>query len=464
MRELENKKIVVAGRTPAGEATLRFLKANGAFVTLSDASELLSQFGAGGKLARNPPELIVVMPKVPAQVLAAARSAGIRVVTELELAFEHASCMSIGVTGTNGKTTTSELIEAILKQAHRKTLRAGANGMPLCTVLEDSRELDYLTLDLDCFDLEHSEHYRPSVGVLLNLTPDHLDYFSRAEDYARTMGRLFASQRIFDWAIVQSEALAQLRSLEVEISAKVISFSAENRRADIYLDRGLLISRLPGWTGPLIDLDECHIKGPHNAENIMAALCVGHVLRLPLEEMVAAVKEYRPGPHRFETVAEINGVTFINDSKAMNVEATRRALLSLQSGKWSEANVWLIAGGRDKGLAYHDLGPLLARRVKHAFLIGEAQKKLQAAWGLFTPCTPVQTLLEAVSKAAADAQAGDVVLLSPACSSFDMFQNYQHRGEMFRQAVEHFRTTSPGVPAPSTTTDGGDEKTLKFAP
>ena len=278
------------------------------------------------------------------------------------------------------------------------------------------------------------------------------------------MGRLFASQRIFDWAIVQSEALAQLRSLEVEISAKVISFSAENRRADIYLDRGLLISRLPGWTGPLIDLDECHIKGPHNAENIMAALCVGHVLRLPLEEMVAAVKEYRPGPHRFETVAEINGVTFINDSKAMNVEATRRALLSLQGGKWSEANVWLIAGGRDKGLAYHDLGPLLARRVKHAFLLGEAQKKLQASWGLFTPCTPVQTLLEAVSKAAADAQAGDVVLLSPACSSFDMFQNYQHRGEMFRQAVELFRTTSPGVTATSNTTDRGDEKTLKFAP
>ena len=143
-----------------------------------------------------------------------------------------------------------------------------------------------------------------------------------------------------------------MRSLEVEISAKVISFSVENRRADA-LDRGLIISRLPGWTGPLIDLDECHLKGTHNAENIMAALCVGHVLAA-LEEMVAAVKEYRSGPHRFETVGEINGVTFINDSKAMNVEATRRALLSL-GGKWSEANVWLIAGGQEKGLAYHDL-------------------------------------------------------------------------------------------------------------
>jgi UDP-N-acetylmuramoylalanine--D-glutamate ligase len=147
----------------------------------------------------------------------------------------------------------------------------------------------------------------------------------------------------------------------------------------------------------------------------------------------------------------------------MNVEATRRALLSLQGGKWSGANVWLIAGGRDKGLAYHDLGPLIAQRVKHAFLIGEAQKKLQAAWGLFTPCTAVQTLLEAVLKAAAEAQAGDVVLLSPACSSLDMFQNYQHRGEMFRQAVELGRGTAFS-PVSLTGTDDAAGKTLKFAP
>jgi UDP-N-acetylmuramoylalanine--D-glutamate ligase len=463
MRELENKKVAVVGRSPAGEAAVGFLAANGAAATLLDGPELLSQIGANLSAARALPELVVAMPKTPAELWHAVRAAGIRITTELELAFEHASCMSIGVTGTNGKTTTSELIEAILKHAHRKTVRAGANGTPLCSVLEHSRELDYLTLDLDCFDLEYSEQYRPSVGVLLNLAPDHLDYFSRAEDYARAMGKLFVSQRIFDWAIVQSEALAQLRTLDVQIPAKIISFSAENRRADIYLDRGLLISRLPGWTGPLIDLDECNIKGPHNAENIMAALCVGHVLRLPLEEMIAAVKEYRPGPHRFETVAEINGITFINDSKAMNVEATRRALLSLQGGKWSGANVWLIAGGRDKGLAYHDLGPLIAQRVKHAFLIGEAQKKLQAAWGLFTPCTAVQTLLEAVLKAAAEARAGDVVLLSPACSSLDMFHNYQHRGEMFRQAVELGRGTAFS-PVSLTGTDDAAGKTLKFAP
>jgi len=464
MRVLENNRVLVIGSGPAARAVLAYLDAHGASPTLATPAEVLSQYVADSAPGRNSAGVAVIMPKTPDRVIEAVRTAGMRVVTELELMFEHASCMSIGVTGTNGKTTTSELIQAILSHSHRKTFRAGANAAALCSMLDQSRELDYLTLELDCFDLERSAQYRPSVGVLLNLTPDHLDYFERTENYARAMGRLFACQRIFDWAIVQSEALAQLRSLEVEILAKTISFSAENRRADIYLDRGLLISRLPGWAGPLLDLDDCHLKGPHNAENIMAALCVGHVLRVPLEEMVTAVKEYRPGPHRFETVAEINGVTYVNDSKAMNVEATRRALLSLQGGKWSGANVWLIAGGRDKGLAYHDLGPLLAQRVKHAFLLGEAQKKLQAAWGLFTPCTPVQTLLEAVSKAAANAEPGDIVLLSPACSSFDMFQNYQHRGEMFRQAVEHLRDTACGMLNDSTTTDGSAPNTLKFMP
>jgi len=176
---------------------------------------------------------------------------------------------------------------------------------------------------------------------------------------------------------------------------------------------------------------------------VMAALAVGHVLKLPLEEMISAVKAYRPGPHRLELVAEAKGVRFINNSKAMNVDAVAQSIEALPGGRSGEPNIWLIAGGVDKGLDYHDLGPLLARRVKGAFLLGEAREKLRSAWSLFTPCTLVNSLLEAVSRAAENAVAGDVVLLSPACSSLDMFQSYQQRGEAFREAVNHLLKNSP---------------------
>jgi UDP-N-acetylmuramoylalanine--D-glutamate ligase len=250
------------------------------------------------------------------------------------------------------------------------------------------------------------------------------------------------NQQPYDWAIIQSEALAQLRSLNLTIPFKIITFSAANRRADIYLDRGLLISRLPDWSGPLLDIDECQLSGPHNAENLMATLAVGRVLRVPLEQMVAALKSYAPAPHRCERVAEINGVTYVNDSKATNLDAVHKALLAMPWSGPGEPRIWLIAGGRDKGFTFHDIGPLLSERVKGAFLLGEAREKIRAAWSLFTPCTLVASLLEAVSEATQKAVSGDIVLLSPACSSFDMFQNYQDRGEVFRRAVLNLAKTA----------------------
>ena len=178
----------------------------------------------------------------------------------------------------------------------------------------------------------------------------------------------------------------------------------------------------------------------------MAALAVGRVLRVPLDAMVETLKSYLPAPHRCEFVAEIFGVKYINDSKATNLDAVRQAVLSQPASKPGEPNVWLIAGGKDKGLDYHDIGPLLSQRVKGVFLLGETREKIRAAWSLFTPCTVVNSLLEAVSEAARQAVSGDIVLLSPACSSFDMFQNYQHRGEVFRQTVEQLaRSTRGGV-------------------
>jgi UDP-N-acetylmuramoylalanine--D-glutamate ligase len=274
------------------------------------------------------------------------------------------------------------------------------------------------------------------VGVVTNIRGDHLNQYGTVAEYARAIGRLFRNQQVFDWAVIQSEALAHLRELEVPIPSKIITFSAQNRRADLFLDRGLLISSLPNWTGPLFNMDQCALRGPHHAENVMAALAVGRVLRFPLEQMIAAVKVYRPGPHRMELVAEVHGVKFVNNSKAMNVDAVQQSIQVVPEAPGGEPNIWLIAGGRDKGLDYHDLGPLLARRVKGAFLLGETREKLRAAWSLFTPCSVVESLLEAVSRAAQSAASGDVILFSPACSSLDMFQSYQHRGETFRAAVQ----------------------------
>src|SRR5262245_32106956 len=284
--------------------------------------------------------------------------------------------------------------------------------------------------------LENTQYFRPAVATLLNLAPDHFDRYASKADYARANARLFRNQQVFDWAIVQSDALAQLRELDLVPKSKIVTFSAHDQDADLYLDRGLIISRLENWSGPLLNMEQCRLRGPHNAENLMAALAVGHALRLPLEAMVDTLKDHAAGPHRFELVAETDGVQFINDSKATNVDALRNALMSVRPGEGNAPNIWLIAGGKDKGLDFHEVGPLISRRVKGAFLIGEAREKIRAAWSLFTPCTLSDSLLEAVVEAARNAAPGDAILLSPACSSFDQFQNYQQRGEKFCAAVK----------------------------
>ena len=473
MFELTDKKVLVIGLGLSGEAASRLLLRRKARVTAIDAADGAGLRAVAGRLeesgatvelgAKAAPaglfDLAVVSPGVPlsSPLVRALAERGIPVIGELELGFQQSLCLNVAITGTNGKTTTTELVERLLTTCQRRTLSAGNIGRPLCAVADQTRELDLLTLEVSSFQLETIQYFRPVVAVLLNLTPDHLDRHPSMAEYARAKGRLFENQQPFDWAVVQSEALAHLRSLNVKVPSKVVTFSANNRRADLYLERGLLLSRLPDWSGPLLNMDDCQLRGPHNAENLMAALAVGRILRLPLETMQTALKSFLPGPHRCEFVAEADGIKFINDSKATNLDAVQKALLSMPTVSGGEPNVWLIAGGRDKGFDYHDLGPLLARRVKKAFLLGETREKLRASWSLFTPCVMVDSLLEAVTEAARNAAAGDVVLLSPACSSFDMFLNYQHRGEVFRQAVEHcVRTIRSGGSAAPTIRGGAD--------
>jgi UDP-N-acetylmuramoylalanine--D-glutamate ligase len=452
MLELENKQVLVIGLGGRGRAACELLRRSGAKVTaidnadnadLREGAEKLRPLGVVIALGVSTPpkqdfSLAVLSPAVPRNtpLVEAVIRTKVPIISELELGFQQSKCLTIAIAGTNGKGTTAELVERVLTNNNRKTILCGHRARPVCSVVEQTKDLDFLILQVNSAQLETTEFFRPSVAVLMNLTPDHLDRYGKVEEYVRANARLFRNQQAFDWAIVQSEALVRLRELDLPVPAKTITFSANDREADIHLDRGLLLSKIPNWSGPLLDIDHCQIRGPHNAENLMAALAVGHVLRLPLETMVDPMKTYTAGAHRFELVAEINGIQFINDSKATNVDALHKALLAARAGQAGEPNIWLIAGGADKGLEFHDVGPLLSKRVKHAFLMGEASEKIRAAWSLFTPCKVVDNLLEAVTEAARNAASGDVVLLSPACSSFDQFRDYQERGEIFCQMVK----------------------------
>lgn len=462
MLELQNKSVLVLGLGGRGQAACELLSRVGARVVgvdSQDTAELRASAAALRGLgveallgASIPPRgeynLAVVSPSVRAEskLLQAVRALEVPVVSELELGAQAANCLNLAITGTNGKSTTAELVERMLAHNHRKTVIAGHRAQPLCAVAERTKELDFVIIKADSFQLENTEFFRPAVGVLLNLAAAHLDRYPTPAEYAQAYARLFRHQQAFDWAIIQSEALARLKELALPVPGKTITFSANDSTADVYLDRGLLLSRLPNWPGPLLDMDQCLIRGPHNAENMMAALAVGHVLRLPLERMVEPLKTYAGAPHRCETIGEFDGVQFINDAKASNVDALHKALLGARPGTAGQANIWLIAGGKDQGLDFHDVGPTLSKRVKGAFLLGEAAEKIRAAWSLFTPCNVNASLLEAVAEAAKSAVSGDVVLFSPACPSFDQFRNYQQRGESFCQMV---KSTYGGGPTAS---------------
>lgn len=452
MSGYQNKQVLLIGLSGRGRAACELLLRTGAKVTavepndtpaLREVTRSLESAGAEVHLGRTSLpgggyEMGVVSPAVPTSspLVVEALGRGVRLISELELAFHHMRCLSLAVTGTNGKGTVADLIEHVLGDLDRRLVVAGQRERPVCDVVEQTADADYLVLQVNAFQLELVEFFRPVVAVLMNLAPDHLDRYGSMENYVRATARIFSQQQQFDWAIVQREALESMAGLGLRPPSKVITFSARDESADLYLDRGMIVSRLPNWSGPLLDLDQCKVTGAHYAENFMAVLAMGRALRISLDHLVEVLKRVEPQAHRFQLVAERDGVQFINDAKASNPHALQTALRALRPGRAGQANVWLIAGGRDKGADYHAVGALLGERVKGVFLFGEARETLRAAWSLFTPCTLVGSLLEAVAEAANCATEGDVVLLSPACSCFDQFRDYQHRGDTFSSAVK----------------------------
>jgi len=469
---VKDKDILVVGLGLSGQAAARLLVNHGARVTVIDTregatlkqdSESLSASGVDVQLGctRIPDldfEFAVVSPGLTPEsgLYRKILEIDLPIIGELELGARFCECLSVGITGTNGKTTTTELIDHMLNQSGCPSAVAGNIGVPVCSRAEQTGSLDFLTVEVSSFQLETIECFRPAISILTNLSVDHLDRYADVETYARIKARIFENQRAFDWAVIQTEALAYLRTLGVELQARTITFSAANRTADFHLEGDMICSDLPGWEGPLLAMQQTHLRGPHNAENMMAAMAVGRTLQLPLESIVRALKSFEASPHRCEFVDEIGGVQYINDSKATNLDAMMKAVESVPSLGPNEPNIWLIAGGSDKSFEFAEAGPLLATRVKGVFLIGETRDRMREAWSLFATCQILEDLSDAVRSAAERAELGDVVLLSPACASFDQFSGYAARGDRFKEIVAELTSTRySGSACSETTTNGG---------
>lgn len=446
--ELRDKDVVVLGLGRSGMAAAQLLQRDGARVVVRDEGDTeelveranrLRQLGVRVELGNRFDfathfDLAVLSPGIAPErpLVRELVKQQTPVLSELEFAYRYCLCPIVAITGTNGKTTTTELIHAMLEVAGKRTAAAGNIGNAFSVAVEQSAGLDVVVLETSSFQLERIEQFRPDVAIWLNLTPDHIDRHGSMEEYAKAKARIFENQTRDDYAIVSPAVLAWMNKVGCQPKSRVITISAYGQEADLrvdWADGQTIWCRLPECNGIVLKLDETNLRGLHNAENILAALAAGLAMKLPVAQMREAICSYCPAPHRCEVVAVKDGVTFINDSKATNVDAVEKALRSLPGRSV------LIAGGRDKGMNFSSIKEVIAEKVKVAVLIGETQAKLAGAWGDVAPCERAATLAEAVRIAASHATRGDSVLLSPACASFDMFENYEDRGDKFKEAV-----------------------------
>lgn len=443
--ELKDKKILVVGLAKTGVAVTRFLAQAGAFVTVTDMREEealsdvlaeLSDLDINYELGRHVPysflmaDLIVVSPGVPMDIkpLEMARSQKRRVVSEVELASWFIKAPMVAITGTNGKTTTTTLTGEIFKACGFETFVGGNIGNPLIELAESGQEVARVVVELSSFQLEGVESFRPDVAVLLNITEDHLDRYHSFQEYIDAKLRIFENQTADDFAVLNiDDPLVAACASKLKAQLFPMSRLHELQEGISYRDGFITFSH----KGKVLRFgtEGFKLKGVHNLDNIMASLASTLLMRCDGDCAYEAVKNFKGLPHRMELVEEIDGVAYYEDSKGTNVGSVVKSLESFDSG------ITLIAGGKDKGGSYEPLAPLVESRVSHLVLIGEAKARMQEALGALTDTHEAQTLEEAVEIARRLTKPGGVVLFSPACSSFDMFKNYEERAERFRAAV-----------------------------
>ncbi|MDR1070773.1 MAG: UDP-N-acetylmuramoyl-L-alanine--D-glutamate ligase [Gracilibacteraceae bacterium] len=444
--ELKNKNVLVVGAGLSGLAAARALQKKGARVFLTDRqpAERLSgladlalpparlHLGGDPDIARIQPRAVVLSPGVPPDLpfLRAARAAGIPLLSEVELALADCPAYLIGVTGSNGKTTTTALCGALAARSGHKTAVAGNIGLPLCEVTEDLDGDSFLVAELSSFQLETSQTLHPRVAVLLNITPDHLDRHGTLENYAAAKGRIFARQTAADLAVLNGgDPLT--RAFAAATAAKVVFFAAAPIPEGYCLSGGDIVRRREGREEKIIACAELRLRGIHNMENVMAAAAVADEIGVSRAALRETLRAFQPVAHRQEIVGEFDGVAFINDSKGTNPDSALKAL-----GAY-DTPIILIAGGRNTGLDMTEFMRAAARRVKYLILTGEAAPELEslARQAGARAVERVPDLAAAVAAAVSKAEAGDTVLLSPACTSWDMFKNYEERGECFKSLV-----------------------------
>jgi len=442
---LAGRTILVVGLARSGIAAARFLARRGAKVRATDlapadrigpAAAELRALGVELELGGHRPEsftraaLIVISPGVPHRMplLEAARAHGVPVIGELELAARFIAEPIVGVTGTNGKTTVTELIGAMLAASGRRVFVGGNIGTPLIGYVDGAAPAEVVVAEVSSFQLDTIETFRPQVGVLLNITADHLDRYPDFDAYARSKLRLFANQQPGDTAVLNGSDPA-VRARAGAIAAGILYFNAPRGDGAARLEGRVLRLRLPNRAESRLDLGRFGLRGPHNLENAAAAALAALSAGASPDGVQAALDGFAAAPHRMETVATVGGVEYVNDSKATNVDAVRRGLESFAQP------VVLIMGGVDKGGDFRLLRDAARARGKALVLVGGAREAIRAALGGILAVHEAADMAEAVRRAADLAAPGDVVLLAPGCASFDRYANYQERGEDFRRAV-----------------------------
>jgi UDP-N-acetylmuramoylalanine--D-glutamate ligase len=422
----------------SGTAAALLLRSEGAEVTVLDSAEeskllkstienlrnrgVTVRTGSAAESDSSRFDFVVLSPGIDPESPLAANFSSRRIETmgELELGWRSVRAPVIAITGTNGKTTTTELLAQMLNACGQRTIACGNIGKPLCEVALEDRDLDVLTVEVSSFQLETISTFRPSVSVWLNFAPDHLDRYRSVAEYRAAKLRIFENQTADDVAVINAgESLPK-------IGARTVSFSAYTDQADLRLEGGSIVYE----NRPVLRMADTKLRGLHNIENLMATLAVGLARGLTFDKMVPPLQAFVPRPHRCEFVREVGGVAYVNDSKATNLDAVEKALLA------QNRKVILIAGGKDKGFTFETLRPIVSEKARSVILIGEMATRICQDWQGALPCEIAVSLADAVERAHALAEAGEVVLFSPGTSSFDMFKSYADRGDQFRALVQ----------------------------
>jgi UDP-N-acetylmuramoylalanine--D-glutamate ligase len=453
--ELNGKRVLVVGLGKSGVASALFLKKRGAKVTVSDTKtgeELHNEIpvlldngitvetGGHGERTFRGQDLIVVSPGVPVDVapLVQARTLGETVIGEIELAAQFLSGPIVAITGSNGKTTTTTLTGEIMAASGFPVLVGGNIGTPAISFAERAKPETVIVLEVSSFQLETIQTFRPKVAVVLNVTPDHLDRHRTFDAYVNAKARVFENQQPDDFAVLNADDSTCV-ALGARTRAQVFWFSRQKEvERGAWVRDGNILFRDEKRQREILQVSDIPLKGAHNLENVLASVCCGMLMGCAPEKIREAVQSFHAVEHRLEFVATVGSVDYYNDSKATNVDATIKALESFP------ANIHLILGGKDKGSDYSVLNDLLRKRVKRLYTIGAAAAKIESQ--IVAPkdggpeLVRAGTLENAIRRAHAVAQPGDIVLLAPACASFDQFKSYEHRGQVFKQIVRGLAT------------------------